>query len=361
MVNRNPHPKNSHTRGAPLANIAGFCLILGEAGEALDVKELASRAIERGVIQSQPLQKGARFPTRINHHIISLRQLDLVNWAPNGNHVYYSLNQKGRDVYTAVKDYYSGSGKLELDFHVREALRPMLVASDYVRSQWLKYFMTRDVFSYEDLISDGTHITFCRVPPEQRQEAANSLNPDTGYRLISEHWDELILYEEDRREVQHGLRRWTNEVYLTDDRVLMEVAAPFSYLHELDSETDTFKIESHIVKRWLDPGSDLRHFEDLVHKAIDNRHSGDRITIPDLIIDLCNEYGYAKENVKELLTELFYERSSNFFFERGSKFLVDHAFQLSAQDKPSVYYLKLEGAWRTSLVRYGIRPKDGTR
>jgi phage anti-repressor protein len=103
------------------------------------------------------------------------------------------------------------------------------------------------------------------------------------------------------------------------------------------------------------------YFEQLVNEKIDERQQGNRINIPDLIIGLCQDYYYAKENVKEMLTELFYERGNSYFFERGSQFLIDNAFKLPQRNKPEAYYLKLEGAWRTSLVRYGDQTKDVRR
>jgi DNA-binding transcriptional ArsR family regulator len=334
---------------------------LGNAGKPLSVNELVTKAIELGILESEPLQKGDRVPTRINHHIISLRELEIVKHEQRGGHVYYSLNPSGRRIFTSVKKKYIGEGHIELDSSLRKEWRSVIVKSQYVCSSWLKYFMKREDFSLEELLSDGAPITIIRVSQDERGEShINESFKDSGYRIISQNWGEHVLDEVERREVLQGLRRWTNEVYLTDESVPFAEAAPFAHLLK-DSNGDSFEIESFIVTAWLDPDQDLPKFEKLINQILDNRRQGNRITIPELVIILSHEHGYAKENVKEMLSTLFYMRRDNYFFERGSKFLIDDAFRLTNKDKPSVYYLKLEGTWRTSLLRYGVNKKEAKK
>ena len=354
MAVDNTFKRRSHTRGIPLADLAGLCFTLGEAESALSVKELANRAITLGILESKPVQRGEHLPTRINHRIISLRELELVNYEQRGGHVFYSLAESGEHVYDAVKEHYQGEGNVELNTSLRYVWRQILAESKYVRSVWLKYFMPRENFSFSELISSGSPVTIIRVSQDDRE---GSPKEDSGYRLRSEFWGEHIVSDVDRREILQGLRRWTSEAYLTDDIVTSTEAAPFAYLSHFRGE-DTFVVESFIVKAWLDPDKDLLHFEQLVNQTINKRKQGNRINIPDLIIDLSYEHSYAKDNLKEMLTALFYERRNNFFFERGSKFLVDNAFKVTNKDKPGLYYLKLEGSWRTSLVRYGTNGED---
>jgi hypothetical protein len=261
---------------------------------------------------------------------------------------------------------YVGEGQVELDAHLRAAWRLILVKSSYVRSLWLKYFMPpHDSFTLKELISSNSPVSIIRVALDEREESQYNENvkekfKDSGYRLRSKYWGEQIIYAVDRREILHGLRHWTNEAYLTDDSVPSNEAAPFAYLSSYTGG-DSFETESYIVKAWFNPKKDLPLFERLVNHLLDERQQGNRINIADLIIGLSHEYGYAKENIKEMLTTLFYERHNNYFFERGSKFLVDNAFRLTNRAKPSVYYLKLEGSWRTSLVRFGTVIKDVNR
>jgi len=357
MANDASHTRRSHTRGVPLANLAGLCFVLGESASPLSVNELVTRSIRHGVIESESLQRGGRLPTRINHHIISLRELELVKSERSVGHVYYSLNVPGRHIYKEVKKNYCGEGQVELNTALRAAWRPILVESSYVRSTWLKYFMTCEEFTFEELISKSNSVTITRIPQGEREcyEDRESIK-DSGYRLFSQYWGDHIIYELDRREILQGLRRWTNEAYLTDDSVSSAEAAPFAHLSTPGSE-DTFESESFIVNAWLDPTKDLPRFERVVNQLLDERKQGNRINIPDLIIGLSHDYGYAKENIKEMLTILFYERRDNYFFERGSRFLVDNAFKLTNKNRPEVYYLKLEGSWRTSLVRFGTQQR----
>lgn len=348
------HTKTSHTRGVPLADLAGLCFILGEAQGALSVRELANRAITSGILESELVQVGKRLPTRINHRIISLRELELVNYEQYDGHVYYSLATPGEWVYTAARKYYQSETVIGLNASLRDMWRQILVKSKYVRSVWLKYFMPRAEFdlaefNLRELISHSSPVTIIRVPQADRE---GSQDEDSGYRLSSEFWGENIISDIERREILQGLRRWTNAVYLTDDSVTSIEAAPFAHLSTFRSDAP-FIVESFIVKAWLDPDKDLSLFEQLVNQTIDKRRQGNRINIPDLIIALSYEYGYAKDNLKEMLTALFYERRNRFFFERGSKFLVDNAFRITNKNKPALYYVNLEGSWRTSLVRYG--------
>lgn len=356
MIVRAPNSKLSHTRGVPLANLAGFCLILAETKQPLSVRELVEGAIRLGIVESEPLSGGGRLPTRINHHIISLRELELVESEHSDGHVYYRANALGRRISASVSSSYHGEGEVKLDSSSKATWRSVLVKSSYVRSAWLKYFMPSEQFTLRELLTNNRPVTIIRVPMDEREnsstETATERFRDSGYRIKSKHWDERIVYAVERREILHGLCHWTNEVYLTDENVPSAEAAPFAYLSAPESESP-FEIEARIVTQWFDPDKDLPRFERLVDQILNQRRQGERIGIPDLIISMSNEHGYAKENIKEMLASLFYHRSDKFFFERGSKFLVDNAFKLTRRDKPSVYYLNLEGSWRTSLVRFG--------
>lgn len=342
-----------------MANLAGLCFILGQNRSLINIKELANEAVRRGILDFEVQQRGNRLDTRINHHMIALRALRLVEEESlGGARVHYNLTPAGEQIHAIARQMHLENGVIELNTALRAAWRPLLVESDYVRHRWLKYFMPREDFTYDQFVADAGYVTFCLAPREKRGEGKTDKNPDSGYRLWSEHWPELVLYESDRREIHQGLRHWTNEAYLTDDRVSEDEAGPFLYLPK--AKDKTFEMESHIVRAWLDPDKDLPLFECLVHQLLDEKRQGDRIAIPDLIIGLCETHGYAKDNLKELLTELFYRRSSNYVFERGSKFLIDHAFNVNNKDKAAVYYLKLEGVWRTSIVRYGVRAMENS-
>ena len=357
MAVDNIKKKSSHTRGIPLADLGGLCFTLGEAESVISVKDLANRAIVLGILESELIQRGERLPTRINHRIISLRELDLVNYEQYGGHVYYGLSASGERLYTAVKKHCQSEGIFDLNASLRSVWRQILVESNYVRTFWLKYFMPQEDFNFTELISGNSPVTIIRVSQSDRE---GSHKEDSGYRLRSEFLGEHIISDIDRREILQGLRRWTNAAYLTDDSVTSAEAAPFAHLSAFGAD-DTFIFESFIVKAWLDPEKDLSQFEQLVNQLIDERKQGDRINIPDLILELSYKHGYAKDNLKEMLTTLFYKRGNSFFFERGSKFLVDNAFRLTNKDKPAVYYLNLEGSWRTSLVRYGTNRKGRTQ
>ncbi len=45
----------SHTRGVPLANLAGLCVILGEQAATLNVRMLANEAIQHGLLDFDPI------------------------------------------------------------------------------------------------------------------------------------------------------------------------------------------------------------------------------------------------------------------------------------------------------------------
>lgn len=353
--------KHSDTRGASLINLAGLCFILGDSVEALSVRQLANKAIECGIFNFGRQQRGAHLDTRINHHVRALRALQLIESEEVGGHKYYRLTASGSRVHGFVKDTYGGT-KIKADTNFRALWRPIIIESSYVRAEWLKYFMPLEDFTCEQLISDGGWITIYRVPMEHRAPDKDSKGHliDSGLRLESRHWETREFTEGDRREIYEGLRRWTNEVYLTDDRVPVSEAAPFLHFSQFDSD-ETLEVESHIVKGWFDPAKDLLRFEQLVQETLNERRRGDRITIPDLIIELCRDHGYAKDNVKEMLTELFYERGNHYYFERGSQALIDNAFRLKTKENPAVYYLKLEGVWRTSIVRYGTMMREASR
>lgn len=345
----------SHTRGVPLANLAAFCSILSDAREPLSVRDLVTRAIRFGIVGREPLPVGRRLPTRINHHIISLRELDLVESEPAGGRVYYRVSLLGRRIAATVPNGRDEEGQGVLNASAKAIWRSVLVKSSYVRSAWLKYFMSSAEFTSRELFKNNSPVTIVRLPTDERHEPSTESAKqfkDSGYRIRSEHWSERIVTALERREILHGVRQWTNEAYLTDENVPAVEAAPFAHLATTNNES-SIEIESFIVDAWFDPDKDLLRFERLVDRLLDQRRHGNRIEIPDLIISISNEHRYAKENIKEMLESLFYNRGDKFFFERGSKFLVDNAFKLARRDKPSVYYLNLEGSWRTSLVRFG--------
>lgn len=353
MTSHSPHRELSHTRGVPLGNLAGLCLILAESKRTLNVRELFESAIKLGIVESEPVPKGKPLPSRINHHMISLRELELVRPEHSRGHVYYSINPLGRRIGIAARNDFS-EGPVELNHRLRAVWRSALSKSLYVRCFWLKYFMKEEDFDLKALLNNSGPITIIRLPNQERENSPDEPTTerfhDSGYRIKSQHWDEKMIYAVERREILHGLRQWTNEIYLTDEGVPAAEAAPFAYLSVVEN-SGPFEIESVIVQAWFDPERDLLRFERLVDNILDRRRQGNRIGIPDLLIAMSHEYGYAKENIKEMLTVLFYERGNKYFFERGSKFLVDNAFKLTRRDKPSAYYLNLEGSWRTSIVR----------
>ncbi len=332
----------SHTRATPLANLAGLCLVLHEHGEPLHVSALAQKAIERAILDEAVIAQGNRLPTRINHHMIALRKLELVTSVLWGGHTWYSLTQTGKILARDTRQTYSDSGAPNLDDRLREIWRPVLVQSAYVRHQWLKYFMPRENFTCSELASAGNTITISRVPQTQRFG-----EDDSGYRILSDYWGERALDEVERREIYEGLRRWTNDAYLTDDRLPKATRGPF--LHHGSPPSSTFESESHIVKAWLSPEKDLSLFETHIEEVLDKREQGNRITIPELIITMCDEYNYAKQNVKDMLVTLYYDGDDHYFFERASKFLIRQAFK---GVKPEDYYVQIEGVWRTGLVCY---------
>lgn len=335
----------SHTRAVPLPNLTGLCVILGERPGTLSIKQLAQEAVDRGVIGSTRPTPGERLPTRINHHMIALRELGLVSWTHRGGHVYYTLKPAGQNICVVAQQTYDGEGAVALNSALRAAWRPVLADSPYVREHWLKYFMPGEKFSYDDLIAKGSFVTIYRLRGEERHDAE-----DSGYRMVSQHerWEEQEWDDVQRREVYEGLRRWTNECYLTDDRVLEDEDRPFKHVSKVRAHNE-FEIESHIARRWLDPERDLDRFESELRRALEEKQQGNRITIPDLLLTLCWEHGYAKDNLKEMLQALYYERGRDYFFERGSEFLIRHAF---AVPNPQDFYVQIEGAWRTSLICY---------
>jgi hypothetical protein len=354
--NRSPSDL-SHTRGVPLANLAGLCFILSQSERPLSVRELVERAMGLAIIETKPLPKGGPLPSRINHHIISLRVLNLVLFEHSNGHVYYKINTSGRRLSTALLKNYNGEGPVELDSALRAVWRSILVKSSYVRSFWLKYFMASEDFDLSQLLRNNASVEIVRVSPGERVSSCAETNSgqfaDSGYRIRSQNWPERVIDDVARREILHGLRHWTSEAYLTDETVPAAEAAPFAHFSNPENSSSSIEIDCFIVTAWFNPSKDLRRFERFVDELFDRRGQGNRISIPDLIISLSSEHRYARENIKEMLVHLFYERGNRYFFERGSKFLVEKAFKLTSRDRPSVYYLNLEGAWRTSLVRFG--------
>lgn len=359
MTARPPHKQLSHTRAVPLGNLSGLCLILAQSDRPLHVRELVEAANKAGILQSKPIPKGKPIPSRINHHIISLRELELVRSVHSDGHVYYSVNSTGRRI---ARIHARNSQSVNLSHKLKALWRAVLANSAYLRSFWLKYFMKTEDFTLDSLLANSSPITIIRLPADEREDSPDDGErfKDSGYRIHSKHWGAKVIYAVERREILHGLRQWTNEAYLTDEGVPSAEAAPFAYLSSLET-SGPLEIESFVVQAWFDRENDLPRFERLVDNFLDRRRQGNRIGIPDLIIALSHEYGYAKENTKEMLTSLFYERGNRFFFERGSKFLVDNAFKLTRRDKPSAYYLNLEGSWRTSIVRSVATRRKGNR
>lgn len=345
MDNKCSSSKLSHTRGVHLGDLAGLCFILRERGTPTSVKTLATEAIERGILDYALPAQGNRLPTRINHHMIALRELGLVESARSGANTHYNLTPPGYAVAEAVSLLYEGTGTIALEHNLRAAWRPVLVQSLYVRCHWLKYFMPKDTFDYKDLILEGESVTIYRVPLGDRFDSE-----DSGYRLVSRFWKDQYLDLLARREVYEGLRRWTNEAYLTDDRLPEGMETPFLYLTS-PSMSDVFQLESYVVRAWLDPDwdRDVDLFERQVQQVFDDFQQSNRITIPEIIINLSHDYGYSKHNATEMLKSLYYHRSKSYFFERGSEFLVNRTFDVA---RPQDYYVQIEGVWRTSLIRY---------
>lgn len=329
----------SNTRGVSLVNIAGLCYVLGAQQNDLSVKALANEAISQGVLDFEPIPTGKRLPTRIHHHMIALRKLDLVRYAKHGGRVYYHLAPNGQLLYDSVLEKYKGVPQ-KMDHYLRRIWRPILVQSEYVRHQWLRYFMNHADFTYDSFIALSTPIKFYRLPSEQRLDPAR----DSGYRLVSEHWAERALDTLDYRELYQGLHRWTNDVYLTDDRIPEGLDIPYLYQSQSDA---TYEMDAFAVKSWLDPELDMEQFEHQVGRYFDELRAN-RASIPRLILYLCGTHQYSKFNVREMLITLYYVRRDKYFYERGSEFLIDQAFEFG---RPEEYYVQIEGVWRTGLVR----------
>jgi len=340
----------SHTRNFPLTDLAGLCYILDQAVAPMSVMELANAGIALDVYTHPPagpwklVPSGERLPTRINHGMISLRDLGLVTSQPGGGKTYYELTDHGRSISAATLASYSDRGNVTMNDHLRSAWRPVLVTSAYVRSQWLNHFMGRNDFSYQDLIQTKNRIAISRLPMDERVTSRKGAG-DSGYRFASPHSEERRLNDLERREVYEGLRRWTDTVYLTDYRLPPEVEGPF--LYQTDAGLDMrFELEWHIVSCWLDPERDVEVFTEQVRQVL--RDWGTKSgPIPDLIIYLSRVQGYAKRNIVEMLTSLYYH-TNEFFFERGSEFLIRRAFE---DVKSEDYYVKIEGSWRTGIMR----------
>lgn len=336
-----PYAKLSNTRGVSLTNLAGMCYVIATSTE-LSVKQLANEAIARGILSGfDEIQKGERLPTRIHHHMIALRTLSLVDTQKSRSNVIYNLTSTGQIICDALKTYIETS-PIQFDDDLRAAWREVLVASDYVRYHWLQHFMGREFFDIDQVVSFGKNIIIQRLPVDQRQGQRH----DSGYRITTSLGQTINLDVLQHKEIYQGLRRWTNTVYLTDDRLPDTVAGAF--LYQLYDD-DIFEIESHIVKQLLYYPRDLGLVEQQINELLDERCTN-RIPIPDIMIELCHKYNYSKYNLRNMLEMLYYESTGRYFFERGSEFLIDRAFDtgVSSQD----YYLQIEGVWRTGLARY---------
>ncbi|RYX84238.1 hypothetical protein EON83_11120 [bacterium] len=375
------HVKLSYGRGVPLWNLSALCRLLQIEGTDLRVRDLANRGIEQGVFGDKYkfLHEGDRLHTRINHHIIALRCINLIDPAIEKKGV-CRLRPRGLDLAHAVQRtipdaLVQGSTEswesLEMMENVQDEVLPelratwreILVQSLYVRSHWLRYFMDREEFSLKDFVDAAKPIRILVSPAHdnendtilQRRGKSIPQTADSGYRLSSHYWPQLNWTEEQRREVFQGLRLWTKQAYLTDDTVLGEVAGPFKHLSSERSkgqeEDNIYEFESYPVKCWLYPLRDLDQFVSMVNEVLAFFPGGRRATLPDLIISLCQRYNLAKRNVKEMLSQLYFLRNKDYFFERGSRFLVENAFAIRTTNKPESYYLKLDGSWRVGIVR----------
>ncbi len=332
--------KLSNTRGASLANLTGLCRILGEVG-TLNVKQLANIAIKEGVFNFDPVSVGERIPTRIHHHMIALRMLELVEDMPTKGHVYYELAPLGKRLFEAISSELASSAVDDSGFSdtLLLAWRVTLAASNYVKCQWLKYFMRDTDFDHQAFAFEGTPITVYRLPMSERMDS----DRDSGYRLRSPYWGEISLDMLAYREIYQGLRRWTNQVLLTDDRLPDDTLA-YSYQSQ---DEESFETKIFVVKAWLSRHQDLKAFEDKIDQLLD-KEGINRITLPDLIMGLCRHHGYSKAQVRAMLEQVYYHGQNHYFFERGSRFLVHNAFNVA---EPEDYYVQIEGVWRTGLVR----------
>ena len=344
MNNPTHFTKLSNTRGVSLPNLAALCYLLGRNSTGLNVKALANIAIENDVFAFADVPQGARLPTRIHHHMIALRKLELVFEEHTGSHVMYFLAQNGKRLYEEVASAPSEQLVLPLDTAMRTLWREILVASAYVRFHWLKYFMMTESFGFHDLVQHYQPLTLERVPLEERKRHENAAELDSGYRIYSVGWPDKALNALEYKEIYQGLRRWTNQVYLTDDRLIEGNDVP--YLYQMDRK-DRFVCDVDVVTAWLDPSIDLGFFVEQVDAVLDDLGS-DRITIPELIVTLCSAKGYSKFNVAEMLYELYYMPGQRYFFERGSQFLIHRAFDVA---RPEDNYVQIEVVWRTGIVR----------
>lgn len=340
----------SHTRGVPLEDLTGLCSILDRKGGRLSVMNLANAGIEQDVIYKRgaavpsPVARGARLPTRINHRMISLRELGLVESHPAGGHIFYELTTMGRQLASAVADDYEGCGQVYANATLRSVWRTVLVASPYVRNQWLKYFMETKDFGLHDLIKTDKLVTIFHAPSDERNGSRESQGGDSGYRIRSTHWPEKRLNDVERREIHQGLRLWTDASYLTDYRLPVDLEIPFLYQTDVGT-SDGLRLEYYVARAWLDPESDVERFGEDIRLLL-TTWGVSRTTIPSLIIEMARRGGYAKRNIREMLVALYYG-TNQYFFERGSEFLIRRAFE---DVKSEDFYVQIEGVWRTGLM-----------
>ena len=179
----------------------------------------------------------------------------------------------------------------------------------------------------------------------------------TAYPIIIEvkgnnycvHWkggSPKVLDYKERMEIYQGLRKWTNDIELTDEVLLDE--------QSLDDEQDLHSIlgfgsrfvEAYVVRRQWDERTQVELFEEKVRSLIDEVGNGNHIGIPDLIIALCRKERLSKRTVRELLESLYREKGAKYFFERASRLLLRLPFGV----EPENYYVKIDGIWRTGLV-----------
>jgi len=314
------------TRGAFLEYICALCAILKQADRPLTERELATLAkdFQKKVAARQWSQ------TRFRHHFYALLELKL---ATKFNRQ-YSLEPRGQELAALVLQETDLLQRLPtLSSPVlRELLSRIMVESPYVCSEWLKYFMLKEDFTLQELLA-----------------AAHPIIIEVRSNNYCIHWaggSPKVLNDKERMEIYQGLRRWTNDIELTDEVLLDEQSLDEEQgLHSILGFGSHF-VEAYLVRQQWDERMPIALFEEKVGSLIDEIGNGNRIGIPDLIIALCRRERLSKRNVRELLERLYREKRAQYFFERASRLLLRLPFGVA----PENYYVKIDGIWRTGLV-----------
>ena len=315
------------TRGALLENICALCAILKQADRPLAERELA--ALAKDVFQKKVSARPSSH-TRFRHHFYALLELKL---AAKCNRR-YSLEPRGQELAALVlqeTDFLQRPPTLSSPI-LRDLLSTIMVESPYVRSEWLRYFMPKEDFTLQELLATAYPIII--------EVKGNN------YCVNWKGGSPKVLDDKERMEIYQGLRKWTNDIELTDEVLLDE--------QSLDDEQDLHSIlgfgsrfvEAYVVRRQWDERTQVELFEEKVRSLIDEVGNGNHIGIPDLIIALCRKERLSKRTVRELLESLYREKGAKYFFERASRLLLRLPFGV----EPENYYVKIDGIWRTGLV-----------